>query len=323
MYIAIIDYNKESDAVRYAIVSHDMDTVAGVYWKRAGLLGNELMFDKDVIPVNFSVDNCKLVEDWGKFERLWPGCGVVLAVVKNQSGKTVGYRVLNTSTLVIGVAPVEEVLHREEELDGTGRHLLHNAIIRNGKVDCYAGHKFIEQKMVRRSVIGGRSAPQPASERNSATAVSPREMAARRNELELANRNGVDISLISNPELNSRQMRVLWVSKSKGALSEYFNDPRLSVESMRFYADRIYSRKIADACRPMIERPTLDTSQLEELYLCIAQGVEYRDLLDSSAVDIRIARERRGGSYWGNSELLDDEVLRQKAIGALNYEMFH
>ena len=112
-------------------------------------------------------------------------------------------------------------------------------------------------------------------------------------EIDLCKRNGVDPELINNPDLSNAQMRVIWKSKSNGALAEAFNKPYYPVSSMKFYADRIFTKDDEKKYKKLLAHPELSEDELNELYLCIHDDIKYDDLIGESATDIFIEREHR------------------------------
>ena len=124
------------------------------------------------------------------------------------------------------------------------------------------------------------------------------------NSKELA--NGI-AKIINNPNLSNKQMRVIWMSKKNGAKSEVFNKPEYSVDSMKFYADIIYTNEDEKVCKEMLKHPELSVSELNELYDCVLDGVDYKDFIGKSDSDIFIERERAL-----NSKKVDNRTPEQR-----------
>ena len=276
-------------------------------------------------PLNYSIDRNGVVrQDVGAFDRLMNlnpekiksssetiCSNIILNEVQNKKGKTLGYRVLNSSTLNIGVLTEKNLIELEAYHK---RPVLQNGIIRNNTINCYPNHPFLilvsDIKSVNKQ--GGKKQPKKKADSETKKKGSKTFAKAQKFELNEAKKNGVDIDLIKNPDLSNRQMRVLWMSKKNGARAEAFNKPDYSVDSMKFYADLIYTEKDENDCRGMLDHPELSVPQLRELYDCVRDGVDYSDLLDKNNIDIFVEREHRI-----NERNVDDRPEDVK-----NFEMF-
>lgn len=275
-------------------------------------------------PVNFSVDRLGRVEDdCGSFSRFNnQGSAVVIAEIQSQSRRTVGYRLLNCSTNSMVNMRVDDILKRVQMQE---KPLLQNGIVRNNAVCCYPMKKFPVMRISAKvgMSISGKQGKKPDIKPSVPKQSQPAQVAVKplndlqTRELDAAKKHGVKLTKpLMNPDLQADQMRILWVSKKNGALSEYFADPRLSVDSMKFYADRIHSKSSAEKCAPLLERPDLPTDKLSELYLCLNDGLEIDDLMDRSTQDIYAAREAATRAYWGDSKYFDDPDYYSKALSA-------
>ena len=137
---------------------------------------------------------------------------------------------------------------------------------------------------------------------------SPEAIAAANAEIAKCKKHGINADFLLRGNLDSKQMRVLWVSKSKGAYAEAFNNPDLSVDAMKFYADRICSKVAAKECKVLLDHPELSVEELTELYQCINEGVDPTELIGESPVNIQIAREKATRQYWGATSILGDDT---------------
>lgn len=312
MFIAVTSYSK--DRYGYAVITDDFRLAnSGVATGDAELL---MLVQSGLSPINFSVQNGKVLQDCGSFDRLESneGVAVVLAEIRSKTGILLGYCLLSCSSFGIANMRRVDVIKKSEN---RRTPFIQNAILRNNTINCYPHKKFNVITVQTNSGSKPVSAP---VERPKMVSVAPsvrRELDSdQKLELARCSQRGIDPSFINDPNLNKEQMRVLWVSKSKGALAEYFNNPKLSSDVMKFYADRIYSKKLAKECELMLQHPELSTDQLAELYLCISDGVDYSDLLDKSPVDIRCERESRSRAYWGKSLIENDRDYLEKALAA-------
>lgn len=129
---------------------------------------------------------------------------------------------------------------------------------------------------------------------------------------------GIDPSFLYNPNLASKQMRVLWVAKSKGVLVDYFAKPEYNEDVMKFYADVLYNKDVADECKEMLKHPELSVDQLKELYLCACEGIDYSDMIGLTPDQIRVAKLSKADSIWGNEET----ALTPAQVKQIDYDLF-
>jgi hypothetical protein len=243
------------------------------------------------------------------------GSAVVLAELRTRGGRTVGYKLLSCNQGVVTNLKTEDIVERDNSY-GNNEHFIQNGIIRNNTVNCYPRHAYpvipINTKATSKSTKSKKT--EEVAKTKPKTKAPVKKMDEKQlSEVDKCKKNGVDPSIISNPDLNPQQMRVLWVSKSKGALAEEFNDPRLSSDAMKFYADRLYDKQTVKDCGLMLEHPELGVDELGELYQCACDGMDYQGLIGESATDIYIAREKNSREYWGSSKLFDTDYY-QKAM---------
>lgn len=277
------------------------------------------------IPLNFSVDRAgKLVQNCGNFSRFSPkGSAVVVAEIKSKGGRILGYRLLSCANNAIVNLRLEEILQKDKLMGDD--NFLQNGIIRNNTVNCYPQKPF---PVMLAAVPKPKATPKPAepAPKQRATPKPPKAPPrpkqqmhfSDKQQLEIYNcqKKGIPTNLIRNPNLSPEQMRVLWVSKSKGCLSEYFNDPAYGVEAMKFYADRLYDKQTVVDCAEMLEHPELTPDELSELYACVCQGIPYADYIGMSPTEISVKRDMESAHYWGSQSEFDSGYLEKAANAA-------
>lgn len=275
-------------------------------------------------PLNFSVtSNGEVQQDAGSFDRFHPGgVMVVLGRYTSRGGRTVGYRLVSSLSGAVVAMRTGDILARAKGLD---RPFLQNGIIRGDMINCYPSHDykvlFADTKQSRRVQTGEAVTVQ---DRGTAAMVQRREKAEssggakftaeQLKEIQACREKGIDSKFIEDVRLTPKQMRILWVSKSNGALSEYFASPEYSVQAMKFYADRLFGKKLVKDCMPMLRVPTLTVDKLSELYLCVCDGVDYTDLLGYSADTINVERLKR--TVFVDTGFTEDDMY-DKAVGVL------
>lgn len=264
-------------------------------------------------PINFSIArNRKLVMDCGDFARFSKnGSAVILAELKTKGGKILGYRLLSCAKNVVTNLRLADILQREAAY-GENEHFLQNGIIRNKTVNCFPRKPFKtiiinESKMAKKPVDAHKV--EPVKKESHKVEFSPEQL----KELRMCENNGINPRFIKNSKLSPSQMRVLWVSKSKGAYSESFANPKLSTDAMKFYADRIFDKKSAEDCKELLAHPELSIEELSELYACVCEGIPYEKYIGKSATDIRVARDMECVKYWGSSSKFDTDYY-EKAL---------
>lgn len=313
-YIAVTAYTKNTDneSVHIVAVSDDYKQSSDLGWVFLKDVPN-LCLGYGYTPINFSIDRNKTVRmDCGDFQRFSQnGSAVVLAELKSRGGKIHGYKLLSCANGAITNLKVEDILQRERAY-GKNNHFLQNGIIRGDAVHCYPLKPFPSL------IINAEN--RPKKEEKQKEVAKPKKQVKQIEftkeqlaEIAKCESNGINSRFIRNPKLSPQQMRVLWVSKSKGALSETFANPALSTDAMKFYADRLYSKKMVEDCRELLNHPELSTDELSELYICICEGVPYAKYIGKSAMDISVARETEKAKYWGSSKLFDTDYY-EKAL---------
>ena len=269
-------------------------------------------------PLNFMINKMgAVIENCGKFSRLDKCSGIIVAELVNRAGVVKGYKVLMKDGTLSNFTK-EDILRVAHE---ASTPLFQNAIIRNNSVCCYEGHPFdrivIQGKNSTKSKGKAEAKPIRHEQKKNIPASYNQNQTY---EMELCKKNGINPKLIANPNLSSSQMRVLWVSKQKGALSEYFCSPKYSVDAMKFYADRIVSKDVANSCAEMLSHPELTPEQLNELYQCVCRGIPYSDLCDKDANEIYVERLARDSELWGDvtdAKLIDTDILDKAVKSAM------
>ena len=312
MYIAVIRYDKSSKSVLTIFISDDLQQMKEGAVMNLDQLGQYTVAN-NAVPFNFSIDrNGKVTQDVGSFDRLMPieraratsssdlTCSnIVLNEIKSSKGKTLGYRVLNSDTCLVSNLKTDDLLALEKYHN---RSILQNGIIRNGVINCYPHHPFavmtvnIDKKPRQVSKKELKKTKPENNEniiRNKPNKPAPKTFSSNQNvELEKCKKNGIDPKLISNPNLSNHQMRVLWMSKKNGARAEAFNKPEYSTESMKFYADLIYTEEDEKKMKGMLNHPELSVAELNALYDCVLDDVKYDDLIGKTDQDIFIERQK-------------------------------
>lgn len=267
-------------------------------------------------PVNFGFSAGLFKESMGSLDRLTFKKGIqphiVIQELSTKLGRIVGYRLLNPSTLAIMPMKKEDIIAKQATTDVP---LLQNGIIRGNAVSCYPNQpfpKFIIGTVTKTAVKKPKVASEPKNSSNNDDVLSKFSPEQRR-ELSKAKSNHLDIRFMLNPNLSPEQMRILWVSKKKGAYSEYFAKPEYSVEVMKFYADRLLTQRAVKECSDLLSRPKLDVSQLAELYLAICEGIDYSSFIDcSNSEDMYVKRIELRDEFWNKeikTSVFDSEFI--------------
>lgn len=317
-YIVIVGVVKAS--YHCALIDDTFSTVKDMGWG-APIDIVKLALRMNAQPLNFDIDQAKytVAQNFGSFDRFSDsGSAVVVAELRSRSERVLGYRLLSCANLQLVNLKTEDIVTRSEKQDNP---FLQNGIIRNNTVNCYPHHKYqvlhIEDYKAQQTKVKADAPVQPIPPKRKPLKPKFKQIKpySEDQKLELSRclAAGGDAKLLANPELSTEQMRVLWVSKMNGAVAECFKDPRIPTDSMKFYSQRIVSKKIAADCKEMFQHPELSVDQLSELYLCVCAGVDYSDLMDKSPVEIQVERENRSREYWGDAKDLDDGSYLIKA----------
>lgn len=314
-FIAVTGVNKTQVEDLYHIVhiTNEYEIQSDLGYVNSTSLVN-FTIQNNLIPINFSIDrNKQLVMNCGDFARFSNnGSAVIIAELKTRGGKVLGYRLLSCAQSIIINLRLEDILQREASY-GENEHFLQNGIVRNKTVNCYPRKPF-NTIIVNESKDTKKVLNKPTKDSVKKETHKQEFTAEQLKEISMCENNGINSRFIRNTKLSPIQMRVLWVSKSKGAYSESFANPRLSSEAMKFYADRIFDKKSAEDCKELLAHPELSIDELSELYACICEGIPYDKYIGKSAVDIRTARDMECVKYWGSSSKFDTDYY-EKALG--------
>lgn len=298
----------------------------------------EYFCSNGVKPLNFIFDHTgKVVQTIGSFDR-FKGEGVhfvLLQVLRSGSerGRLVGYRVMNACTMEIGNVQKEALIAQSEK---QSTPLIQNAIIRDNAISAYGGCSFpvgvvkrpehkkkpvSKPQCSKEAVVGYGSSVPKHSNKPSSGGITGGSANASKN----LDEGGSKQSSSKAPDkdlsiegLTNEQKRILRDARRSGACISKFNNPNLSKDVMKFYGQVLTNDELADACSPIIANDRLNVEQVNELYQCALQGIDYRDMLNEnmSAMDMRLERTRRqmeqAGSISHNEK--PDEELLWKAI---------
>lgn len=273
-----------------------------------------------VKSLNFSISNNTIVEDCGAFSRLEDKNGVspriIIAEMVSKTGRRLGYILLDKYGRVNRVKK-DDVISLSEQAKTRGVAYIQNGIYRvqDGKpmIASYPNKPFLKvvidtsKKKVNKSEEIKSQVDKKRNEENLKHEDKYSDL--QRKELDMAKANGVNPLLIANPKLSPKQMRVIWASKKNGMASEYFANPKFSLEAMRFFADRLVSRKMFNECKPIM-KPDYNVYQLTELYLGIYSGIDYMSYADPSlsSEDMYFRRVELESKFYKKPELDVDEV---------------
>lgn len=308
-YAVITNYDSKTERVVGVCVESENFTIVQVIPAMTTKDFARAVMANGYEPLNFSISKeGTVLWECGASTRLTDKSMIVLAEIRNKSNRTMGYRLLNVATRTVGNMRTSDIVSLGANKDIP---LLHNGIIRNDTVNCYPLHKYPVMKVDNR----GSNKPvnpvkQPAQPVNNRP-VKPQPVEPVRNveepqvfskaqqsELMKAKKEIGNMSIIYNSKLSPQQMRVIWVAKKKGVVAEAFAKPEFSVDAMKFYADRLLDNRTVQECEYMLSRPDLTVGQLQELFLCVAEGVHYEDMLDMTESEIQVERNMRSSSFW-------------------------
>lgn len=338
-YGVISNYDKKSKMCNLCVISDD-----GNY----NIVGFKTCSEEEVVLgvkslglklLNFSIDkDNNIKQDSGSFSRFSEmGTYIIIAEIKGGNGKTMGYRVIENKTNNIVNKRTQELVAMEEK---AGRPIIQNGIVRNGTVCCYPLHQFPEMivsgtvKKIKRKPIAEPKKERKQRDTSPAERIPQREAKQvqemqslsdeftkeQKKEITTCRNKGVDSTFIENKKLSPKQMRVLWVSKSKGAFAEEYANPDMPLDVMKFYADVLYSQDEVNKCRPILDQPKLKLSEVSELYECLGQGFDVKDLIGKSSTDIAIERMAQEYNKWNKPEEIPQQVFEDSIISnAIRY----
>ena len=144
MFGVVFKYNRASNMVSLAVVDESTDKVVF----NGDMTLNQLAEAPQrmgIEPINFSVVKGKVIQDVGVFDRL--NCKhkvlVILKEIRTNGGRCLGYTVFDCDNGTIYNKKKEDIIKAQEAIRvRTNTSLIQNAIIRDGKVNCYPNHKF-------------------------------------------------------------------------------------------------------------------------------------------------------------------------------------
>lgn len=270
--------------------------------------------------VNFSLDKFNaVIQDKGSLSRLKTGI-IVLAEIIDATSTVIGYRCLMPNSIKIANFKADEL---KEKCKNSEKPLLQNAMYVSATKTTRDYIKGIQHSLNQISLESLKKAYNDADDTQSATVsnvetkVYTKPLSAQQlSEQKFAQEHGVDPSLIANPDLTPKQMRLLWGCKSNGALAEYFNNPEIPLECMELYSTSVKSEKMAKRCKPLFDRPKTPKDKVQ---VCIESAMDdkpYEDLLDTckTANDLRVELVKRNSDLYrdidAKSEIeIDDELL--------------
>lgn len=311
MYIVVTGLGAYADTYNVATITDAPEMIltgTGVNLSRQDLVS--LVTANKFTTLNFNIDRYgKILQNCGSFTRFDPnGTAIVLAEYTTKIGIVKGYRLLLTTNNQIITMHKDDVIRNGEALN---RPFLQNGVIRGGAVCCYPNNPFVRLELVTRKrpteKVRVKSKPTKVEEKPKSWSGEQKA------ELLLCENRGINSDFIKNPNLSAEQMRVLWISKKNGALSEYFAKPEFSPQIMKFYADKLVSKKMVKECADMLNKPDLEMDKLTELFECVNRGIPYADLMDLPAKDIYLKRLERDKTFW-TTEKIDFDALLEKAV---------
>ncbi len=324
-YIAIFGYDENTDVAMACVLSEKPSMEPIAYWKKPIQEIISLVIANQFKPLNFGIDrNKNLQQDNGSFSRfIKEGSLVILAEFINEKKETVGYRVLSTTNgnpFNMTLADIKQLyLKRKATFKQDNIIFIQNAIVRQYENDitiaCYPLKSF-EQIEIKAQKIPATVKKVPVTKvekeptntksvKNDGNSASQPVSYSSKQEKELAlcEELGIDKSIISDPRLSREQMRVLWLSKLKrNALSEYFNNPAMSLDVMKFYANTLTDAAKLENYKPLLAHPELGLSEVRELSKCADLGLSYEDLIGLSADDIYFKRLERDPNFWTTAD---------------------
>lgn len=327
-YIVVIDYKKKTKECVVVGVSGEpeLNIVKSFGVVPYDSLGS-LTIQSGFQPLNFDVDRNGNVKQFCSFDRFEsPKHAVVLGEILSVSGSVLGYRII-TSNGVVYNKRKNEILEISSTL-GDNEPFLQNGQISNKSIKCYPLHKF--PSIIVNNKARKAKTPEPAKATVPPKAINPVKNSfteVQKDEFRKAQKHGVDTSFMENPNLNEKQLRVLWLSKSKGVLSEYFAKPEYSVDVMKWYADKLYTKSAVKDRALMLQHPKLSIDQLNELEQCITDGVDYSDICDENIAlgEMQVKRIEKTESLWGEMSRTDatDEDIINNVANFINKTMLN
>lgn len=281
MIVSVV-YACEGDMLRIALVDMEREAVTGT----ALVNHNDMYRCMSTVQLNYSIRDGKCVEDVGNFSRL--GNGIILKELCDKRGNILGYTYLVCSDLTIRNITKEAILSMDKTMDGI---LFQNAIIRGNAVNCYPNHPF-EKKVV--DVGKKKSWRTDGFYQEGKVGEGSKE---------------ITVKSHASPAIKSIQ---------KKGFGKYIGNPALSDDVAKFLDESVVSEDIAKACKPIAMNPKLSKSQVEELYQCALQGIDYSSVCNENLTVNDMANFRKLQEMKNNGDLDGsaprDELLIQKCL---------
>lgn len=318
-YIVVVDYDKKANKVVCLQLNEELEKVERVLGTvDLDTLGTKTL-KANLKPLNFTIDrNKKASQSRGSFERLHKKGVIVLAEFVSKSGTILGYRLLSLSNGAIGNLKRDEVLNKNKAL-GDDTPYMQNAMVRNETVCCYPNSPFKQVVVGEQSNTKVTKATTTVKKNDDEKSVFTKEQLA---EIKTCRKKGIDSRLIENPELSPKQMRVLWVSKSRGALAEYFANPKMDIDVMKFYGNILYNPRIVKDCSLLLSHPEIGLKRVKEFYKCIQSGIDYSGWLNETSTMIEANRLMVETTQWGRFKKLTDEEIKHLKMQAISKEVW-
>lgn len=330
MYAVVIGYDKKTDTVKMITMDDNLETFTSKPTDAPLSDLAMICLKYKFKPYNFSLNRLgEVVQDSGAFSRLHKQSAIVLAEFLTKRGAKVGYRLLYVNGKFIN-RKVDDIITKDALL-GEDTPLLQNAIISNNTVRCFANHNFKTITLGADTNTAKTAQPQTQTKEPDTEIDAPLDDSVepetdinisvaedkdpytkgQRREIKACRNKGIDSTFIENPALSERQMRILWVSKGRGALSENFNQPEYSTDVMEFYATRLKDVKTVKMCRPILDHPEYSLEKVEVMYNAIMSGVNPKDLVGKTISDIEVATIAKDSKMWGKPQEIN--IGRMKA----------
>ncbi len=292
-YIVVTGYDKTGKRCAVASID-DQFNITGTTVVPETELG-KLTKSKGLKPLNFSIERTgKIKESVGSFSRLHKdGVYIAIALIKTRSGKSLGYRVINTKTGTIENKKYEDLVIAEVN---AGRPVIQNAIIRSGVINAYPLFVFPTIEVGAQQVKQKKEAPKKQIKLKEQ--IYTKEQKA---EIAKCKSEGGNYHLISNPAFTPQQMHVLWKAHKDGAMAMVFANPALSVEQMKFFAARTHDTYIAKDCMLLAQHPELSLRHFHEFYEYIQEGIDYEPYLKSDLGEIQLVLAQKQLELWDTS----------------------
>ena len=273
----------------------------------------ELIINQQMKPINFSIDRKhELVEDNGALNRLKnkKGALIILATVETKEGTILGYKVISSTNGLSFNLDMKAINNLYSERANTKENVLfQNGIVRNiGEnrisISCFPMKPFDKVIIDNKESVTGNKEPvkkvnrvyKKAPKIDSPVTVELTEKQCK--EIERCRQAGVDPSILSDTRLTDKQMRVLWLAKSKkGSYVECFANADFSEDAMKFYADRVYDKETAEKYKILLDNPNLEVDSLQQLTTMIDDGLPCEDLIGKTPEEIYCARIERSEKY--------------------------